>query len=74
MSRRRYFGSIRASKAWAGPKAIDIYIEPEQAIPLAIAILRAAELGLDVDITAHHAKVGRDGKFQVTITSPPCES
>ena len=65
---RKYYGQVRAT-VWTGPKSTGMKLDSGQAVDLAVAVLTAAQAGRPFEITAHHAKPGKDGRYQVTVTA-----
>lgn len=62
----KYFGQAYASEAYVGKKAVTLNFDKEQGSLLAEKILKAANAGKGLSITAYYGK--RRPKTQVTVT------
>jgi hypothetical protein len=76
--RRKYYNyprgqQLAALKIYGGKKehkTVGLQFEPEDAVRLAISLLVASREEKIIDVTAYK-KPRSDGKYKVTITSPP---
>jgi hypothetical protein len=74
--KREYFGTVLATSAYAGEKALSVSFEPEKAFELAMRLLRAVMdivatgESRPIDLTIWWGKHRRDGMISVTVTAP----
>lgn len=69
MPKRQYFGSVFADKVYIGDVTVGLRLQPAQALQLAISVLRAAQAGEPLELTAYHGRVRKDGRRQITVTA-----
>jgi hypothetical protein len=72
--KRRYFGRVGVNKVYTGASSVNVNIDSDQGLDLAMAIISASKTGRPEDIVFYTARIQKSswqiprGKIPATVT------